>query len=575
MEMRTHHPSKRGSMDEEDRLSSLPDDLLHSILRELPLKHAVRTSALSRRWALQWLRALASSRVLDFTDLDLAAAATVRRCLELHAEHAAPLDVFRLALRSPPAGSSDGAFGRDVVGWIASAVARGAREVEVDLHLTPTPTPTPTGSGRRRRQRRQVPDSDDGSAAFVELPGGLFQARNSLARLALGGLSLRAVPLAAPGLAGLRSLSLSRIGVTDEVVRGILASCRALESLSLRSCSLLASVSIACERLRELQLLGCRAVQEVSIACERLRELRLLGCRAVQKLQVAAPALESLTLYGQVCWSENGGNHLEPFPVFFYFVGMPALRDAYLSHLGCGAYNVVHDMSYPHLYDVVAHARIVTLCSIGLLLLYNHSMDDIAYREMPNLEELQLLLAEYSDDEDQMHVSTFFMLTPLPVLQRLFLHLPSDLGYGWSRDWDSDDEAQLPSDLGYGWNRDWDSDDEADSADLRIEHEIVLDQLTLIKVFNFMATRRELRLLTFFLTRAPSLEQLVLVTAEGEKAPADDQLKAMQERVSELQRSSREARISVCRPKEDDSQNHAHTRFFHEDDEYVKIYDFL
>ena len=90
-----------------------------------------------------------------------------------------------------------------------------------------------------------------------------------------------------------------------------------------------------------------------------------------------------------------------------------------------------------------------------------------------------------------------------------------------------------------------------------------------------MATRRELRLLTFFLTRAPSLEQLVLVTAEGEKAPADDQLKAMQERVSELQRSSREARISVCRPKEDDSQNHAHTRFFHEDDEYVKIYDFL
>ena len=50
-------------------------------------------------------------------------------------------------------------------------------------------------------------------------------------------------------------------------------------------------------------------------------------------------------------------------------------------------------------------------------------MDDIAYREMPNLEELQLLLAEYSDDEDQMHVSTFFMLTPLPVLQRLFLHV--------------------------------------------------------------------------------------------------------------------------------------------------------
>ena len=110
---------------------------------------------------------------------------------------------------------------------------------------------------------------------------------------------------------------------------------------------------------------------------------------------------------------------------------------------------------------------------------------------------------------------------------------------------------------------------ETDGADMTLEHEIVLHQLTFIKVVNFRGTRRELRLLTFFLTRAPSLEQLVLVTAEGEKAPADDQLKAMQERVSELQRSSREARVSVCRPKEDDSPNHAHTRFFHEDDEYV------
>ena len=56
----------------EDRLSSLPDDLLHSILRDLPLKHAARTSALSRRWVPQWIRALADSRVLDFTDRDFA-----------------------------------------------------------------------------------------------------------------------------------------------------------------------------------------------------------------------------------------------------------------------------------------------------------------------------------------------------------------------------------------------------------------------------------------------------------------------------------------------------------------------
>ena len=158
----------------------------------------------------QWLRALTASWVLDLTDRDFArgqpparAAATVSRCLRLHAEHGAPLDVLRVALASPPssgaAGPSDGSFRWDVIGWIAAAVRRGAREVEVDvLHLT----------------------------AFLELelPGDLFQVRNSLERVALGGLSLRAVPLPAAGLAGLRSLSLSHADVTDEAVRGILAS---------------------------------------------------------------------------------------------------------------------------------------------------------------------------------------------------------------------------------------------------------------------------------------------------------------------------------------------------------------
>jgi hypothetical protein len=75
----------------------------------------------------------------------------------------------------------------------------GAREVEVDvLHLT----------------------------VFLQLerPGDLFQARNSLERVALGGLSLHAVPLPTTGLAGLRSLSLNHVDVTDEAVRGILAS---------------------------------------------------------------------------------------------------------------------------------------------------------------------------------------------------------------------------------------------------------------------------------------------------------------------------------------------------------------
>ena len=341
MEMQWRHRSKRGGaikQEGEDRLSRLPDDILHSILRGLPLKHAARTSALSRRWARTWLRALASSRALDFTDRDFArgqqassraaaaAAATVSCCLRLHAEHGAPLDVFRVALMSP----APGTFERDVVAWVASAVARGAREVEVYL------TRPPTKGG-----------AVDETAALVELPGDLFVATNSLARLALGGFSLRAVPGgAAAGLAGLRSLSLSHADVADEAVRDVVSSCRALEHLSLRSCGLLRSVRIA--------------------GAATLRALEIVRCPAVRELRVTAPALESFAFHGDTVYWDGYGD-----PYSAVDLGStPALRDAYLSHIGFDDdVNAYQDREYVYsnFLSCVAHARALTLCSVGLL----------------------------------------------------------------------------------------------------------------------------------------------------------------------------------------------------------------
>jgi len=81
---------------------------------------------------------------------------------------------------------------------------------------------------------------------------------------------------------------------------------------------------------------------------------------------------------------------------------------------------------------------------------------------------------------------------------------------------------------------------------------------------HFRGTWRERRLVVFLLERAPILEQLVLVMAEGGGAPGDERLEDIREWVSALRKASREA-TSVCRPSEDDSPNHAHTRFFHEE----------
>ncbi|KAJ1283276.1 hypothetical protein BS78_03G116000 [Paspalum vaginatum] len=554
LDMESHSPrrSRRagGAMDE-DRLSCLSDDLLHSILRDLPLKQAVRTGALSRRYESQWLRALADSPLLDLTDRDLFArgqppalsAATVDRCLRLHAELGAPLEVFRVALVCP----SGGLGGQDVIGWVAAALRRGAREVEVDLAPPPPPPPVEDQEQEEdddeEEEQEQEQDDDEeegeenedphaGHEALLVLPADLFQARNSLERLALGRFSLRAVPLPAAGLAGLRSLSLSHVDVTDEALRGLLANCRALERLSLRRCSRLARVSVASETLRVLELVGCRAVEE---------------------LRVAAPALESFALHCHVFVTDpdDGPWGVGFPPVEIELLGPPALRDAYLSHIGCdNRLDVEHNALYPSLCLGVVLARILTICSVGLRLV--DSLDWLSpFRDMPNIEELQLLMDSLLDEDYCLEVvSSFFKLIPLPVLQRLFVRLRID---------------HEPE--GEGSSSAYRRENDDDSEDMTPKKEIVLDQLTFVKFVNFSGTWRELRLLSFFLERAPVLQQLVLVTPEGEGAPGDDRLKAIHERVSALEKASSEASISVCRPKEDDTPNHPHTRYFHEESE--------
>ncbi|AQK40637.1 hypothetical protein ZEAMMB73_Zm00001d024063 [Zea mays] len=449
------------------------------------LDAAVRTGALSRWWESQWIRALASSPVVDLTDdPDFArgqppalSAATVDRCLRLHTELGAPLDMFRVALVCP----SD-LDGQDVIGWIATGLRRGARAVEVDL------APPPPEEEDEEEEGEEEEDPHAGhEAPLLELPADLFQARNSLERLALGSFSLHAVPLPAVGLAGLRSLSLSHVDVTDEALRGLVANCPALERLSLRRCSRLAMVSVASETLRVLELVGCQALKQ---------------------LCVDAPALESFALHCNI-FVTNPDAPCEwdwDTPVEVDLLGPPALRDVYLSHIGCDTrLDTEHNALYPSLCLDVVLARILTICSIGLLLLLTGA-------------ELH----------PQLHID----------------HEPEGEGSSSAAVWSVEND---------------------DSKDMAPKEEIVLDQLTFIKFVNFSGTWCQLRLLSFFLDKSPVLQQLVLVTPEGEGALGDDRLKVIHERVAALEKASSEASITVCRPKEDDTPNHPHTRYFHEE----------
>ncbi|KAL6626477.1 hypothetical protein ACP70R_030203 [Stipagrostis hirtigluma subsp. patula] len=496
----------------EDRLSSLPDDVLHSILRGLPVKHAARTSALSRRWAHMWLHALAAYPVIDLADRDFAlgqsparASATVSRCLRLHAAHGGPLDVFRVAFPYPSRG-----LGPDIFRWLAAAVGRGAREVE--LYLTPP-------------QGYRAMDAD--TSAFFMLPRYLLLAKNSMERLTLCRCSLRDVPPGAAGLAGLRSLSLSHADVTDKAVRDVLSNCRSLEFLSLRSCNLLWRVKIAGERLRGLEIVSCQDVLE---------------------LQVTAPALESFTFHGDIISLSYDALTVR------FLSATPALRHAYVSHLGFSYYDDYHHHG-PAYYDVlncVAHATTLTICSVGLQHIewtrrFGHTMDvhtrDVRTMDVPNLQELQLVMASLGDN-DVDRITGLFEFIKSPILDRLFIRLPGGSPRGKSVVLAT---APLCSDEG--------------------NMDVVLDHLTFIKVVNFRGTVCELRLLKLLMNRAPALEQLVLVTVEGvgDSGDEQEQLKIIQGQVSAMRTAPPAARVTVCRPSEDGSRNPAHTRFYHEE----------
>jgi hypothetical protein len=112
-----------------------------------------------------------------------------------------------------------------------------------------------------------------------------------------------------------------------------------------------------------------------------------------------------------------------------------------------------------------------------------------------------------------------------------------------------------------------DTTETSEDEDIVLDEEISLDHLTFIKMVNFRGTMRELRLLRFVLRRAPVLEQLVLVTPEeeGTQVDHDQLLKIVQEQVSQTRKAWRDAHVTVCRPREDDSPSPTHTKYYHDD----------
>ncbi|KAK9271760.1 hypothetical protein L1049_002123 [Liquidambar formosana] len=238
--------------EEYDRISALPDEVLHHILSFMHTDTAVRTSILSNRWRHLYK----FNPVIDFAPLSFDPRRPVdynyiTQTLNLHRTLKIRkfCVVVRLGWTSLP----------DIKIWVDFAVARAVRCLRIGL----------------------VPFT----GSYLELPDSLYTCNTQYIEYMFFSCVDFSPPMSGfMGFASLRTLSLFYSKLTDEVVMEIVSKCLLLEDLTIDKCVGLSTVKIVAPELR---------LRRFVFRWSFLGEDRI-------ELDVDAPSLVSLKYYGSL-----------------------------------------------------------------------------------------------------------------------------------------------------------------------------------------------------------------------------------------------------------------------------------
>ncbi|XVF09918.1 hypothetical protein REPUB_Repub07fG0138700 [Reevesia pubescens] len=273
--------------DAEDRISSLPEDIIANILSRLTLKEAMRTSILSSKWTLFWTRFYGC---LDF-DASLLIYKTRNRLVHksIEVERLEFVDWVNRVLNSLQSPTIEGLrvlfdvkSKSDIDSWIRFAVSKRAKSLELDLTK-----------------------AERSSSRFESY---LFPSHL----------------LCDSSFACLSSLRLTYVDVTEEILNSVLIHCPSLEVLQVIHAPNLIRfrVSDPSIKLKCLELTICYGLEDVEISVVNLVSFSFLGPRLdirfknvphlvevslgglyvidavcnFQKLSCCFPLLETLTL---------------------------------------------------------------------------------------------------------------------------------------------------------------------------------------------------------------------------------------------------------------------------------------
>ncbi|KAJ4769371.1 F-box protein [Rhynchospora pubera] len=356
----------------EDRISNLPNEILQFILCLVPLKYAIRTSTLSKRWRHLWQYNLISSTSLQFGEdfscnqSPMQFAATLDRYLQLHEKR--NLDKFGILL-SP----FDILF-PNFENWVATVLDKGVKELEIDL-----------SQGVLNSYRAYYMDD---RMPFV-ICNSLFRC-NSLTHLSLSRCNF-SDPSDFTNFVGLRSLSLDNVDLVDEMLTTMLENCVSLECICLKRCENLEVVKFVGDKLK-------------------LKNLAIVDCRGVSDMEISAPELQSFLYHGWISFSTAFGN-------------VSKVTDAYLCSDGL---EEEYEEVFFRILSDFSHVKVLTICSVALMniVIEEQELNEPGLPlELQNLQEFQLIMDSISE-EHLYCVFSFFRLCPSPYLEKLFIQLP-------------------------------------------------------------------------------------------------------------------------------------------------------
>ncbi|KAF6161954.1 hypothetical protein GIB67_014156 [Kingdonia uniflora] len=271
--------SKRATASEtkSDMISYMPEDILHRIVSRLPVKQAVSTCILSRKWRYIWrfIDTMVFDEEKDFNTSNVRFKSFINQTLDLHKSY---INLEKFCIRMKSSASTgiilnfnqliDKAFSQipedDIVRWTNSAVTRNVK----DFDLT----------------------------CSTGLPSCLFGARSitslRLSRVKIGEFDGDA------NLDSLNSISLQNVSVSTETMGRVLSGSPVLENIYLEECEVLSSLEGRHTGLRSIQIEFCNDLVKFDMDVPNLQtfkcrisenqdlEIQRLGAKSLRSIEV-------------------------------------------------------------------------------------------------------------------------------------------------------------------------------------------------------------------------------------------------------------------------------------------------